>query len=144
MRKPAPGLKSLRRNTWRPLRRLKHWNMLWQSITLRGVPARVATSYHDQPAPPGLPPLFNAAEFATHPIIFFGLEVEAVYREPQTNALLYFALKKLHHGMAVAFKKTFFTFSHNRTTFKPEHFHVLGRRTMTDSVWEVDRQTRRR
>jgi uncharacterized protein (TIGR02421 family) len=109
-------------------------------ITLRGVPARVATSYHDQPAPPGLPPLFNAAEIATHPVIFFGLEVEAVYRQSQTNALLYFALKKLHHGMAVAFKKTFFTFSHNRTTFKPEHFHVLGRRTMTDAVWEVDRQ----
>jgi len=111
-----------------------------QDITLRGQAAKVKTSHSDQPSPADLPPLFNVVEDAEYPIIFFGLEVDAVYRNPQMNTLLSFALKKLHHGMAVAFKKTFFSFSHKHTTFKPEHFHVLGRRTMTKAVWDVDKQ----
>jgi len=135
----GPGFKIIapeHQASYRTLETLEH---TLADITLRGVPARVDISYHDQPAPPGLPPLFSAAEIAAHPIVLLGLEVEAVYRQPQTDALLYFALKKLHHGMAVAFKKTLFAFSHDCTTFRPEHFHVLGRRTMVDAVWEVDR-----
>lgn len=136
----GPGFKIIAPEHQTPYRTLETLEHALANITLRGVPARVDISYHDQPAPQGLPPLFSAAEIATHPIVLFGLEVEAVYRQPETNSLLYFALKKLHHGMAVAFKKTLFTFSHDCTTFRPEHFHVLGRRTMVDAVWEVDRQ----
>ncbi len=123
-----------------PLQTLETLEHALQDITLRGRLANVKISHNDQPAPPGLAPLIAPEEEAEHPIICFGLEVDTVYRDPLSNTLLTFALKKLHHGITVAFKKAFYTFSHERTTFKPEHFHVLGRKAMTKAVREVDEQ----
>ncbi len=123
-----------------PLQTLETLEHALQDITLRGRLAKVKISHNDQPAPPGLSPLITTEEETEHPIICFGLEVDAVYRDPLSNTLLTFALKKLHHGMTVAFKKTFYTFSHVHTTFKPEHFHVLGRKAITKAVRKVDQQ----
>lgn len=137
---PEPGFHIIAPEHPVPYQTLETLEHALEDITLRGKPARVKISYHDQPAPPGLPFLLDSHQKDSSPIIFFGLEVDAVYRNPATKTLLSFAFKKIHHGLATALKKTFYAFSHNHTTCKPEHFHVLGRRSMTDDVWEVDRQ----
>ncbi len=135
---PRPGFHIIAPEHSVPLQTLETLEHALQDITLRGRLAKVKISHNDQPAPPGLSPLIVPEEESEHPIICFGLEVDAVYRDPLSNTLLTFALKKLHHGITVAFKKAFYTFSHEHTTFKPEHFHVLGRKAITKPVRKVD------
>jgi len=139
-RLPRPGFHIIAPEHSVPLQTLEALEHALQDITLRGRLAKVKISHNDQPAPTGLSPLITPEEETEHPIICIGLEVDAVYRDPLSNTLLTFALKKLHHGMTVAFKKAFYTFSHEHTTFKPEHFHVLGRRAITKAVRKVDQQ----
>ncbi len=137
---PRPGFNIIAPEHSVPLQTLETLEHALQDITLRGRIAKVNISHSNQPAPPGFPPLIVAEDDTEYPIICFGLEVDVVYRDPLSNTLLTFALKKLHHGMTVAFKKTFYTFSHEHTTFKPEHFHVLGRKSITRAVMKVDEQ----
>ena len=137
---PRPGFNIIAPEHSVPLQTLETLEHALQDITLRSHLAKVKISHSDHPAPPGLSSLITHEDDTEHSIICFGLEVDTVYRDPLSNTLLTFALKKLHHGMTVAFKKAFYTFSHEHTTFKPEHFHVLGRRAFTKAVMKVDRQ----
>jgi len=140
---PRPGFNIIAPEHSVPLQTLETLEHALQDITLRGRLAKVKISHNDQPAPSGLSPLIVPEDESEHPIICFGLEVDAVYRDPLSSTLLTFALKKLHHGITVAFKKTFYTFSHEHTNFKPEHFHVLGRKAITKAVRKVDKQLAR-
>jgi uncharacterized protein (TIGR02421 family) len=111
-----------------------------QAIRLRGRHAKVAIEYQKQPAPVGLPPLFDDTQATQQHVVVFGLEVDAVYRDAQNGAVYPFALKTIRRGLSVALKKTFFAFIREQTRYRPEHYHVLGRRAMTRVVWDVDKQ----
>jgi len=111
-----------------------------QAIRLRGRYAKVTIKYQKQPSPAGLPPLFDDAQATQQNVVVFGLEVDAVYRDAKTGAVYPFALKTIRRGLSVALKKTFFAFIREQTRYRPEHYHVLGRRAMTRVVWDVDKQ----
>lgn len=90
--------------------------------------------------PRGLSPLLTIAETRKLNGYFIGLEVSPCFRDPVSGELYPIVLRALHRGFARALKRAFFEFSHTQTTYRPLHYHVLGRRAVVRSVWEVDRK----
>ncbi len=90
--------------------------------------------------PCGLPPLLSIAETRRLNGYFIGLEVSPCFRDPESGELYPIVLRALHRGFARALKRAFFEFSHTLTSYRPLHYHVLGRRAVVRSVWEVDRK----
>jgi uncharacterized protein (TIGR02421 family) len=69
-----------------------------------------------------------------------GLEILPIYRSPQTGEVYLDVLRKLRRGVARALKQAFFTFALGRTSLRPQHYWVLGRKSLPQQVWNVDRQ----
>jgi len=109
-------------------------------IQLRGRQASVRVSYHDYCAPPDLPPLLTAEQAKQLECVTLGLEVKPVYRDPESGALLPYALRRIRHEITLALKSACYRFSHSNTRYRPAHFHELGRHAMTEAVFEVDQK----
>jgi uncharacterized protein (TIGR02421 family) len=109
-----------------------------QEITLRGRQPRVRIGFDDTAAPPGLPPLIDADFAASHHCLTLGLEIAPVYRGE--GGLHPYALRVLQRGLTHALKQLFYHFSHDHTRFRPSHYHQLGPRSLTNAVWESDKQ----
>ena len=69
-----------------------------------------------------------------------GLEINAVYRDQDTQEVFPLVLRRLHRSMSTALKRAAFEFIRNRTTRKPSSYQVLGRRAFVKAVWDVDKQ----
>ena len=110
-----------------------------QKIKLRQRHAVVKTNYADHCAPPDLPPLLNREEASQLKCIILGLEVAPVYRD-ENNQTLPYALRVMRRELTHALKKVFYQFSHYYTHFQPRHYHELGPRALTKTVWQVDQQ----
>ncbi len=137
---PTPGFCIMAPEQAVPDKTLQALEHALELIHLRGRYANVTIEYQKQPAPGGLPPLFDDAHAMQHPVVVFGLQVDAVFRETQSGAIYPFALETIHRGLSVALKKTFYAFTREKTRYRPEHYHVLGRQAMTRVVWDVDKQ----
>lgn len=101
---------------------------------------QVILEYRDQIAPADQESLFLSENNLGQDVYVIGLEIEPIYRDPDTDEIFPFELRELHHGLAYALKRSFYTFAHNYTTQRPAHYHELGRHAMTSAVWETDRQ----
>lgn len=111
-----------------------------QGVTLREEPAEVYTVFDECCSPPGLPSLMSCDRMRELNCVAMGLEVDPVYRDPESGALLPFALEALRRGLSHALKMIFYRFSHDHTSYYPDHYHELGPRVVTDAVLEIDRQ----
>jgi uncharacterized protein (TIGR02421 family) len=89
-------------------------------------------------SPPGLPPILPAKRIKELSCHLIGLEVRPVFRDFQGQTLFPAVRRKLHRGIGLALKQTFFRFATDQTTHRPPHFHSLGRRAVVKAVWEVD------
>lgn len=69
-----------------------------------------------------------------------GLEVTPVYRDSSSGDFFPMVLRDLRRALSRALQQAFFQFTRLRTTQRPEHFRVLGRRAVVKAVWEVDRR----
>ncbi len=69
-----------------------------------------------------------------------GLEIEDIYRDPDTNEVFPLVLRRLHRSVSTALKRAAFEFTKNRTTRKPFSYHVMGRRAFVKAVWAIDKQ----
>ena len=105
------------------------------AITIEGQTSQVKLSYHDSIHPPELKPLLADGK---QNFISIGLEVNPIYRDSQSGELFPFELRELHHALAIALKRTFYTFTHSHTMQRPVHFYELGRHFMTSVVNETD------
>jgi uncharacterized protein (TIGR02421 family) len=101
---------------------------------------RVSTVYKNHPWPASLPPLLTLKEILKHNCFLIGLEISPIYRDPENGEIYPLVLKKMQRGLSVAFKKSAFEFSHNRTTLRPSHYKSLGGRAVVKAVWEVDQK----
>ena len=90
--------------------------------------------------PPGMQQLVSAADAERLNCHVLGLEIRPVYRNPQTGEIYQDVLRRLRRGVNRALKQAFFTFALNRTNVRPQHYYVLGRRSLPKLVWNVDRQ----
>lgn len=96
--------------------------------------------YARSAAPPDLPSIFSAVEAERLNCTVLGLEVPPIYRLDQAGPLYPDVLRLMRRDLGKVLKQTFFSFSHTEATYRPAHYHELGRRAMTRAVWEVDRQ----
>jgi uncharacterized protein (TIGR02421 family) len=110
------------------------------SIKLARLRAEVEVAPTARCAPPHVPPIVSATmarEIGCHVL---GLAVRPVYRNPKTGDPYPLLLRDLRRGLTRALRQTFFEFAHTYTTHRPEHFHMLGRRAVVKTVWDVDQQ----
>ncbi len=105
------------------------------AIDIEGHSTQVELTYSDSIHPPGLRPLISDGK---NNFITLGLEVNPVYRDPESAELFPFELRALHHALARVLKRTFYTFAHSLTSQRPAHYFELGRHAMTSVVNESD------
>jgi uncharacterized protein (TIGR02421 family) len=87
-----------------------------------------------------LKPLLSADQVRQLGCHVVGLQVSPVYRDPASDTLYPLVLREMERQLTRALHQAFFDFTRKRTTHQPKHFHVLGRRAVVKSVWEIDRQ----
>lgn len=100
----------------------------------------IVLHYERNPAPPGLPPILGADEADRLGCSLLGLEIPAIYRDGESGELYPDILRVLRRELGHVLKQTFFSFSHTEGSFRPAHYHELGRRAVTRAVREADRQ----
>jgi uncharacterized protein (TIGR02421 family) len=109
-------------------------------VRLRRRGARVqvlrSAAWHPRRMAPILPGKITAELGCT----VLGLEVAPVYRDPDSGEVYPAVLRALRRSLSRALQQTFFNFTRLRTTHRPDHFRVLGRRAVVKAVWEVDRR----
>ncbi len=137
---PRPGFRILAHEQGVPEAALFTLQNSLSKVTLRQQPAVVSVSYVAQCAPPGMRPVLTAAQAGNLHCALLGLEVDPVYRDPDTGELLPFALDTLRHKVTRALQQTFYTFAHEHTTQRPASYQELGRHAMTNAVWETDKR----
>jgi len=88
--------------------------------------------------PPGLSQLMNADDLKEHETLLVGLEIRPFYLDPESGLPYPLLLRKLAHGLSEALQRTFFEFVRIQTNLEVTHFHMLGRRLITQPTREVD------
>jgi uncharacterized protein (TIGR02421 family) len=109
-------------------------------ITIRRRHARVVVQRSARWHPKRFQPLLPAETAIRLGCTVLGLEVDPVYRDPETGEPYPVVLRQYRRALSRALRRTFFEFARRRTTQRPAHFHVLGRRAVVKAVWEIDRR----
>jgi uncharacterized protein (TIGR02421 family) len=104
--------------------------------TTADVRVRDSVAWH----PPRMAPVLPAKVAAELGCTVMGLEVAPVYRDPETGELYPVVLRQFRRSLSRALQQVFFQFTRRRTTHRPEHYRVLGRRAVVKAVWDVDRR----
>ncbi len=135
-----PGFEIVASSRQTPNRYLEELENALLHVCVESLHATIEVNYQLEIAPPGLAPLLDSEQMISLNCIPVGLAVKPIYLDADTNELLPFQLDGLHRELNRALKRGFFAFIHHHTRERPRHFHELGRRTMTQAVWETDRQ----
>ncbi len=69
-----------------------------------------------------------------------GLEIRPIYRNPDSGEVYLDVLRRVRQRVTRALKQAFFAFALDRTNVRPQHYFVLGRKSLPQHVWHVDRQ----
>lgn len=109
-------------------------------IKIRRRPAGVEVVNARRIAPPGLTPLFSAAEIRKLGCHLLGIGVSPVFQDIKTGQDYPLLRRELQRGFARAIRNGFFRFTHDHTTHRPLNYQSLGRWSMVKAIWEVDRQ----
>jgi uncharacterized protein (TIGR02421 family) len=137
---PRPGFRILTRLPHRPEGTVAKLEFELQRIKIHRQSARVESDLHSRNHPPRMTQLISAADAERIQCYVLGLEILPIYRNPQTGDLYEDVLRILRRGVGRALKQAFFTFALNHTNVRPQHFYVLGRKSLPQQVWSVDRQ----
>ena len=137
---PPPAFRILTRRPHRPEGTVAKLQIELQRIKLNRQSAQVEINLNARNHPPRMAQLISQAEAERLNCHVVGLEVRPVYRDGKTGDVYGETLRSLHRSLGRALKKAFFTFSLNRTNVRPQHYYVLGRKSLPKRVWNVDRQ----
>ncbi|MGH7457794.1 MAG: flavohemoglobin expression-modulating QEGLA motif protein [Longimicrobiaceae bacterium] len=105
-----------------------------RDIPLRPPPLDVEVAAGEPPHPPALPRLLDQ-EPDRHTL---GIEIQPVYRQAKTGVSYPVVVRTARRGLGEALKQTAFQFSLRHTSFRPEHYHALGRRRAVEAAWKAD------
>jgi uncharacterized protein (TIGR02421 family) len=111
-----------------------------QRIKVHRQAAQVDVHLGSRNHPPRMTQLISAADSERINCYVLGLEIRPIYRNPQTGEAYENVLRTLRRGVTRALKKAFFTFALNHTSVRPQHYYVLGRKSLPKQVWNVDRR----
>ncbi len=109
-----------------------------QGIKVSRQRAKVEIISGPGPCPRGLVPLISPDDAQKIDIYQLGLEVKPIYRNGGSSFPV--LLRRIQRGVDRSLNQAFFEFLRSRTTYKPEHYQALGRRSMVKAVWEADRK----
>ena len=104
----------------------------------RDTPVEVEAS--DDRAPPGRPPLLPIARCHELGCLLLGLEVPAVYRDPETGQVFPIFLRRIAHGLSRVIRGAVFEFLRVQTGADLPSYRALGRRSLDETVWSADRE----
>lgn len=88
----------------------------------------------------GLSLLLSEKEWQKMECLYLGISVNRFYFNPNTGENYPLLVRKFLVSISKVLKQTFFDFVKIQTTQKVEHYHVLGRSYLDNSVWEVDQK----
>ena len=100
----------------------------------------VEINLHANNHAPGMTQLISAADAEKMNCHIVGLAIRPVYRDSETGDLYPKTLQQMRRGIHRALTKAFFRYALNRTNTRPQHFYSLGRKSLPQRVWVVDRQ----
>jgi len=137
---PGPGFRILTRLPRAPQGTVATLEFELQRIKIHRQAARVDINLRSRNHPPRMTQLISATEAERINCYVPGLEICPIYRNPQTGETYEDVLRTLRRRVARALKKAFFTFALNHTSVRPQHYYVLGRKSLPKQVWTVDSQ----
>ncbi len=88
-------------------------------------------------SPPGLPALIPPDAAQRAGCLMIGLEVPPLYRTP-AGGIYPLVLRALARDLAQALQQGFFEFTRVQTPARPEHYQMMGRRSLVRAVREAD------
>ena len=135
-----PSFNILTSETRPPTRTIETLERSLKRIKLLKQLARVEVIYNGSLPGKQLTPLISNSEAKSLNCFIIGLEIEPVYRNPETGDIYPLVLRTLHQGLAIALKQAVFEFSRNQTSLRPPNYQALGRRAVVKAVWEIDSQ----
>jgi len=121
-----------------PARLLETMETVLLRVTIHRKTPLISVDYQTSVHPPALPPLLSAAQRARCGCTCLGLEINPVYRDPQTGKTFTFAHREFRQRLNRALKRSFYAFAHHYTRHRPAHYHELGPRVITPQVNRVD------
>lgn len=101
---------------------------------------QVSIDFEKKVAPPGMAPVLSARRAKSMNATIIGLGVSPHYFDIDAGVVRPQVLREFRHNVGRALKQAFYTFSHSRATYRPAHYHALGRRSMTRAVWDTDKR----
>ena len=137
---PAPEFQIATQSNLSPFKTVETLAEALRAIRIHKMVSTVEIARGRKIAPPDLPTLLLSRFLDESGCTVLGLQVRPIYRSPETGELFPLIRRALTRELTRALQKTFFQFSRSQTTHRPAHFHVLGRRAVVKTVWEVDRQ----
>ena len=99
----------------------------------------ITIDYRPAIAPPGQDALLPTTGVEPQSVTCLGLEVAAIYRDPDSDLIRPLVLKAMKQRLGKALKQTFYHFCHTRSVRRPAHYHELGRTEITQDIDKVDR-----
>ncbi len=112
----------------------------FKRITILKQKAIVDLKFNTHAWPSNMSSIIPVARLKEKNVYLIGVEINPVYRNSKTGEIFPFVLRRLHRGFSRVIKQGLFTFSHNRTTHRPQNYQALGRRAVVKAVWEVDKK----
>jgi uncharacterized protein (TIGR02421 family) len=109
-------------------------------VRVKGEFATVETVSVANIRPPGLPSIMTASRAAALGVHVVGLEVQPAFRNPGGTETYPLVHRALHRGISRALKRAVFDFTRLRTSHKPPNYQALGRHSVVQAVWDVDRR----
>lgn len=110
------------------------------ALASRSASAPVEVEASESRHPPGLPPLLTVAECHRLGCLLLGLEVPALYRDPETGSVYPVFLRELSHELSKVLRRAVFEFVKVQTGKGLSSYRALGRRSLGDAVWAADRE----
>ena len=110
-------------------------NLEKMRIGYRNSTAEISLEYRH---PPGLNQLLDADNLKDLGALLIGLEIRPFYINSETGTAYPLLLRKLARELSKALLRTFFEFVRVQTNLEVSHFHMLGRRVMTQPAREID------
>jgi len=99
---------------------------------------RCSVSYELCPAPEGLDSLMSVVNVDNKRRFYIGIEVDAIYLEPETNTIRPEILRFVGTNFSYCLKQAIFAFAQCKSTRKPQHYHQMGTRLFTESAVQSD------
>lgn len=102
--------------------------------------AHITLSYRKSISAPSCSDIMSRKVLKQLNCLHLGLEVSPTYREAEGQTLLPFRIRDIHHALAHALNRIFYSFAHELTHLSPAHHHEFGSQFITGVVHETDEQ----